>query len=266
MELGQKVKQARLELGLSQRQLCGDVITRNMLSLIENGTATPSLETLRFLSQSLGKPISYFLEENIMASENQDLMQQARSAFSEKKYTGAWKLLAAYRSPDPVFDEEAALLRVLVLLAMAEEALAQGKRPYALELLEQVKPAGQGALYYTAELERRRLLLLSELTCIDLPADDRELLYRATDALRRKDCRRAGQYLDAAQNRQTPYWNYLYGQALIGQKDYQRAKGCFEKAWDHAPGECAAYLEECCRELEDYKGAYLYACRLREMK
>ena len=39
MELGQKVKQARLELGLSQRQLCGDVITRNMLSKIENGEA-----------------------------------------------------------------------------------------------------------------------------------------------------------------------------------------------------------------------------------
>ena len=31
MELGEKLKQARLALGLSQRQLCGDTITRNML-------------------------------------------------------------------------------------------------------------------------------------------------------------------------------------------------------------------------------------------
>ena len=32
MELGEKLKQARLEAGLSQRQLCGEEITRNMLS------------------------------------------------------------------------------------------------------------------------------------------------------------------------------------------------------------------------------------------
>ena len=37
MTIGQRLKQARLEAGLSQRQLCGDTITRNMLSLIENG-------------------------------------------------------------------------------------------------------------------------------------------------------------------------------------------------------------------------------------
>ena len=37
MELGEKLRQARLEAGLTQRQLCGDQITRNMLSLIENG-------------------------------------------------------------------------------------------------------------------------------------------------------------------------------------------------------------------------------------
>ena len=35
MELGQRIKQARLEAGLSQRQLCGQRLTRNMLSLIE---------------------------------------------------------------------------------------------------------------------------------------------------------------------------------------------------------------------------------------
>ena len=32
MELGEKLRLARLEAGLSQRALCGDEITRNMLS------------------------------------------------------------------------------------------------------------------------------------------------------------------------------------------------------------------------------------------
>ena len=34
MDLGQKLKAARLELNLSQRQLCEGIVTRNMLSQI----------------------------------------------------------------------------------------------------------------------------------------------------------------------------------------------------------------------------------------
>ena len=65
MELGEKLKQARLDAGLSQRQLCGDTITRNMLSQIENGTANPSVATLQVLANRLGKPITYFREEEL---------------------------------------------------------------------------------------------------------------------------------------------------------------------------------------------------------
>ena len=54
MELGQRLRQARQAAGLSQRQLCGDTITRNMLSQIENGTARPSMQTLEILAERLG--------------------------------------------------------------------------------------------------------------------------------------------------------------------------------------------------------------------
>ena len=70
MELGKRIRQARLEAGLSQRQLCGEQITRNMLSQIENGSARPSMDTLRYLAAQLGKPIGYFLEEQAVTSPN----------------------------------------------------------------------------------------------------------------------------------------------------------------------------------------------------
>ena len=54
MSLGEKLRQARLEAGLSQRALCGEEITRNMLSQIEHGTARPSMDTLRALALRLG--------------------------------------------------------------------------------------------------------------------------------------------------------------------------------------------------------------------
>ena len=36
MTLGQKIKSARLARGMTQKELVGDAITRNMLSKIEN--------------------------------------------------------------------------------------------------------------------------------------------------------------------------------------------------------------------------------------
>ena len=77
MELGEKIRMARLEAGLSQRQLCGEEITRNMLSLIEHGSAKPSMKTLRYLSGQLGKPMSYFLEED--ARDPSELVESAEN-------------------------------------------------------------------------------------------------------------------------------------------------------------------------------------------
>ena len=68
MDIGERLKSARLEAGLSQRQLCGDRIPRNMLSQIEHGTAAPSMDTLRYFAQQLNKPLGWFLEEEAVVS------------------------------------------------------------------------------------------------------------------------------------------------------------------------------------------------------
>ena len=51
MNMGEKIRHARQAAGLSQRQLCDGIVTRNMLSQIENGSAKPSLATLQALAQ-----------------------------------------------------------------------------------------------------------------------------------------------------------------------------------------------------------------------
>ena len=265
MELGQKLKQARLEAGLSQRQLCGEEITRNMLSLIENGTARPSMDTLRYLAQRLGKSVSYFLEEQAVTSPNQDLMAQARMAFAAGSFTLAVEILEQYQQPDPVFDWEKGLLIALCCMELAEQAIAQGRLPYARQLLEQAGEAGEATAYYGPELERRRLLLFSRIMPVALPADDRELLVRAEQALAEKNELRAAQYLEAAEDQTDPQWNYLWGQVFMARERYADAATCFKAALSRYPRECAGFLERCCRELEDYKGAYFYACQLREI-
>lgn len=266
MELGQKLKQARLEQGLSQRQLCGEVITRNMLSLIENGAASPSMETLRYLASKLGEPMSYFLEEETVTSPNRKLMEQARAAFDAGSYELVIQQLENFFDPDETFRREEALLRSLSLMYLAEKMISSEKTVYALELLEKAGEAGKLTPYYTKETERQRLLLRAQLVPTELPVDDRELLLRAEAALNDQKADEAARYLEAAQNRSGLRWNYLRGKAYLLSGDYANAQTCLEASWEHDPKSCAAMLEQCCREQEDFKGAYRYACFLRDQE
>jgi transcriptional regulator with XRE-family HTH domain len=64
LTLGQKIKAIRKEQGLTQAELVQDRITRNQLSLIENGINNPSISTLEFIAQRLNVPMSYFLSDD----------------------------------------------------------------------------------------------------------------------------------------------------------------------------------------------------------
>lgn len=264
MELAQKLKQARQDAGLSQKALCGDRITRNMLSQIENGSARPSMDTLRYLATRLGKPLSYFLEDDAVTSPNQELMAQARLASPSE----ALHLLGGYRSPDPTFEAERWLMEALACLTLAEDALRQNKPAYAKKLLERCAVAGSHTPYYTPDNERRRTLLcwqagesVLEETLPDLTP---ELLLRASHALEAGDFLRCAALLEAASVK-TPLWHYTKAMLHFAQKQYSDAKIHFEAAWEHAPTLCCSRLEDCCREMGDFAGAYFYACKLREL-
>lgn len=258
MELGERIKQARLEAGLSQRQLCGQRLTRNMLSLIENGAARPSMDTLRYFAQVLGKPVGWFLEEQTV-SPNQSAMLEAQRCWQASDGAGVLAALEGYQEPDEIFDAERGLLRYLALLAEAREALTQGRRPYALHLLEQ---AGQAeSPYITPELAQKRQLLRAQAgESVSLNCDE-VLLAQAQQNLE-KDPLRCMTLLLAAQEQNAARWQYLAGQA-------QFALGKYAAAAEHLRSVETVYpktigmLEICYRELGDFQKAYEYACKGR---
>ena len=51
--LGRIIKEARLAKKMTQNEVVGDFITRNMLSQIESGSAMPSVKTLEYLCKVL---------------------------------------------------------------------------------------------------------------------------------------------------------------------------------------------------------------------
>ena len=63
IEIGEKIKSIRCAKMMTQQELAGEFITRNMLSRIENGFALPSIPTLMYLSEKLGVPAGYLLSD-----------------------------------------------------------------------------------------------------------------------------------------------------------------------------------------------------------
>lgn len=272
MNLGALLKQARLEAGLSQRQLCGEVITRNMLSQIENGSARPSMETLRYLSSRLGKPVSFFLEEQTVTSPNQPRILRAREALAAGAFREALDALSQWQEPDPVFEAERRYLEALAAIRQGEAALSEGRVGYALELLERAKAAGDQTPYYTEALERHRLALRyracpekAAVLAEQLPSAPWETLLLAEAALQEGDPVRCLCTLDSAPSGE-PRWQLLKGEAFFRTGQYRAAAEHFTLAEEAFPKEAIRSLEACYRELEDYKLAYHYACKLRQLE
>lgn len=225
MDLGNKMLTARLEAGLSQRQLCGDRITRNMLSQIEHGTAIPSMNTLKYLAQRLGKPLSYFLDENpaySAAAQNEELLEQARTA------------------------------------------LEQGKDIYASELLDKVTPVSEGQKRQRLLLQAKLPGADIPGICKQLPSLDEELLLRAKEALIDGEFFRSAHLLEAMERRDTLLWYLRRGEVWLALGEGKPAAACFHRAEALDPAQAAPWLETCYLEMGDYKRAYEYACAQRK--
>jgi transcriptional regulator with XRE-family HTH domain len=89
--IGKKLKQARVEMGISQKQLAGESsLTRSYISMIENGHTIPNQQTLEKLAYILKKPLYYFLEEPTDHNEviGRAYIEKAESLLQENSAEG----------------------------------------------------------------------------------------------------------------------------------------------------------------------------------
>ncbi|MHA1280750.1 MAG: helix-turn-helix domain-containing protein [Candidatus Helarchaeota archaeon] len=71
LAMGKLIRQAREEMGFSQRELASKIYRRQAaLSEMENGKMEPSASTLMSLSYHLNKPISYYFPDQFALEKN----------------------------------------------------------------------------------------------------------------------------------------------------------------------------------------------------
>jgi len=282
MTLGEKLRQVRLERGLSQTQTAGDRITRNMLSQIENGQASPSVKTLEYLAETLGVSVGWLLEDRAG-----NALEKAKKLLAEGRLEEALK--ACNEAGET--GDEAMLLLATVHGRLARTLFRQGSFASAAIHAEAAMEANGKTLYTSRDLEIGMVWILARCSLEGVSCDPdaarkfrtyydaagweaRNHLLQARLHLSRQNYPAADRSLwsiTALPEDQRPEYLLLRGRLAVNQDKYSAALSFLHQAEEQA-GDNRALLREiweqleyCSRELEDYRAAYEYAAKRREL-
>ena len=134
MSIGTKIREIRLAKSMTQAELCQDKITRNMLSLIERESATPSLSTLEYIAERLDTPLFYFLtdEMSLFEAKKAKAIEGIRAAYSEKRYLDCINRINSIGE----FDDELSMIIAFCYFAVGKASLLSGALLTASSQLE----------------------------------------------------------------------------------------------------------------------------------
>lgn len=271
MRPGERIRERRRELGLTQAALAGDCITRNMLSQIEEGKASPSLATLQYLADRLGMPMGYFF-----CAEGEEFFYRKMTCFPHLLklfHAGSYaECLRTFEKELGECDDELGLMMASCAFACGKKAWHNGAFDSAVAYLTSAEDYAAETAYPTDWLRAGCRLLLPIAMNVQAPqAEFNEPAY--LDALRDAGCMDVYAYLMEKEDH--VFENACYGTHLEARRRI-RAGGYAEalpfldaiEAQKGAP-EISAFLlfrvytdlEICHRECGNYEAAYRYSSK-----
>lgn len=168
VELGRRIKEARIARKMTQSEVVGDFITRNMLSQIESGTANPSVKTLTYLAKVLQLPVNYLLPDELETpddSENAviadfDALTRMKSLYKQGEYKKAVEQAKQFIHDDCVISDEANAVLARSYLALAKSSTDPRE---ALTFAENSRKYADFGIYRCREIKAEALILAGEL-------------------------------------------------------------------------------------------------------
>lgn len=280
MTLGEKLRKTRIEKGLTQAEVAGDRITRNMLSQIENDIASPSVGTLEYLAQRLGVRAGWLLERDETDGETQAL-PRAREFLQQKRWRECLGVLSG------IEGDEALALQAAAAGHLARSALDDEQFSEARAFAVQAMACSRRGLYSDAGLELSMAEVLArcaqqcgenaqqavnEYRQVYLSAQNGVAyhLLMARYQLEQEHIQAAEREIwsivDLPEQNRAEYL-VLRGRIAAKKEQYENAVLYLQQAeqLDNLTRllrrELYRCMELCCRETEDYKQAYEYAAK-----
>ena len=167
-ELGKRIKEARLAKKMTQAELVGTFITRNMLSRIESGNACPSVKTLEYLAGRLDLPAgSLISDETPDTTETEKSDRNAQQLINAKQlYTDCDYLSCADEAEKLIgseFEDEGQAILARCCIALSEKAMNDGDRTSAIKYAKQALELADKGIYKSREISVDATLKLSEI-------------------------------------------------------------------------------------------------------
>ena len=284
MEIGEKIKRLRSAKLMTQAELAGSEITRNMLSRIENGAAQPSMGTVRYIAERLGVSPGFLLageEDEQLYFKSQEI-DTIKKLYSHKKF----RLCMDICKNSEWRDDELMLIEAESCLRVGAEEFSAGNLRAAMEFFEQALECSSETIYNTdviaaeisayfnymhvisptlysdAEYEEQsgRLMLTSNAFCVysGIFCDAQDSSFDKIPFLGERI-----ELLDA----DSSYALHISARLMMEKGNYEEANKVlhrllFDDCFDFP--EPMLYfvfcdLEVCCKETGDFKGAYEYS-------
>lgn len=288
MNIGKKIKDIRSSKLMTQSELAGSEITRNMLSQIENESALPSVNTILYLAEKLGVPAGYLLsegeEEFIYKKTN--VMRNIKRAYADKSFELCRDMCL---SSFDEFDDELELILTDCCVGSAEECMRNGRLHKACSYLDEALIHSSKTMFTTTAQRNSISIMFGLLKDISPSLDSNEadtdisddLLHPAVyDGIFCKyltvilDIEKYSLFMDDIKRKpdllsddgEKLFVLHLHAKHAMSNGDYKAALSTLKRVIDSdtVPQRLLLFLacadmEICCRETDDYKGAYEFS-------
>ena len=290
MNIGERIRELRISKLMTQADLAGDRITRNMLSCIENGSANPSLSTIVYIAGRLGVPAGFLLADqgDEMAYRKMSNLSNIKKAYTTGDVQGC-RSLCLSGCPEP--DDEISLLLANCDMGIAVEEFWSGKLRSSCRFFDEALSYAEKTIYSTDAIEAeirvyfRFMERISHTLYSDFLDEEKPLSVKsnsiisqyldALDALDNDDISVAEQLFkeSSADASNSFFTAHLQSKLLIISKNYKQAQKALQQLLHDSEtplNKIELYivledLEISCRENEDYKNAYRYASEKVEL-
>lgn len=278
MNIGKKIKELRTSKFMTQSQLAGTEITRNMLSRIENGAAQPSLDTLRYIASKLNVTPGYLLAEG--NDERMYVKHNQTSGIKTAYLAGDFRICRDMcLNLCELADDEIQLILAEATLGIAEELFAQGDLHGTCEYLDLAIEAcastiyNTDRIYATAAMYFRYMQQISATVSSNFIDESETSVYAS---FHDPFCKYMANFIATKEQTDgeilpkmgtdTVFSSHIEAIRCMAEGDYQTAYNNLHRILvsdDPVPKPMMYFvfcdLEICCREIDDFKGAYEYS-------
>ncbi len=169
--LGRRIKEARLAKKMTQNEVVGNFITRNMLSQIESGTASPSIKTLEYLSQVLEIPVDQLMlpEEKTkeisvcLADFISENYLELKKEFLEERYENVLQKIKDFLQETHPYYDECCAIYARCCLKCSISASQKGDFRQALAFAKEASNYAQVGCLASRDIKTQALLLLDSI-------------------------------------------------------------------------------------------------------